>query len=650
MLSAHDDNALEALASKGLVRRARRDFDAGLASVKQRDETSAAVTADGQEVSIDKRGPKEAKCDCPADGVCRHILLTVIALRETREAGAPVATPMPAQPEEAPAQSAAADIRSMTQAQLEKFAGADWTAAIAMAESAKDAKITSTGTSCTVDLEGGAASVTFIAGGIKNAAFKGPKARKRMLVAAAAIVLRTSEGVKLERSDTESTEAEETLSQAFLQEAADALVRAVRMTLNGAPLVAAELLFDIGISARVESAPRLTSHFRILARQARLAEKRDIGFEPEAFLAEAARTRALIEALKTGSDDPILTGSLRRDYQPCAAIDLWFLGASRWRSETGARGLTLFAYDAGNRRWLSATFARAAGQDPTFDPRQTYHAPIWGADSPVNLMGNLWHVPHPLISKDGAIAPTLAKRPTKAHSANPGGALEQTGAMIADWRQLRADLAGRFGSGLRRRTTALPALLSPARYGNLEFDELGQTLELELYDRSGDVISLSLSADANDLAKRLRNEGGRHRMLLVEAICTANRPMYRPVALLAERSEGLAVINLDLDQWQRLKFAVPALNLPSISSRNAAAAPAAIDPVRDIASRTLVSAAAAASNMIPADMTKLAQSADTIGLATLARSLDHLRGNPDARSAMATAYLAAEIQAALIWS
>lgn len=41
MLDTHDEAALSALASVGLVRRAGRDLEAGKATVETRDETSA---------------------------------------------------------------------------------------------------------------------------------------------------------------------------------------------------------------------------------------------------------------------------------------------------------------------------------------------------------------------------------------------------------------------------------------------------------------------------------------------------------------------------------------------------------------------------------------------------------------------------------
>ncbi len=86
MLETHDANALSALASVGLVRRATRDLEAGKAEVQSRDDAGASVTADGQVVTLDAGGPVAAQCSCPATGICRHIILAILALRESSEA------------------------------------------------------------------------------------------------------------------------------------------------------------------------------------------------------------------------------------------------------------------------------------------------------------------------------------------------------------------------------------------------------------------------------------------------------------------------------------------------------------------------------------------------------------------------------------
>jgi hypothetical protein len=82
MARALDDAALEALASRGLVRRAAADVAAGRASVLAEDAASATVRVEGETARILAKGPRAGACSCPAPGVCRHRLAALILLRE----------------------------------------------------------------------------------------------------------------------------------------------------------------------------------------------------------------------------------------------------------------------------------------------------------------------------------------------------------------------------------------------------------------------------------------------------------------------------------------------------------------------------------------------------------------------------------------
>ena len=65
---------------------------------------------------------------------------------------------------------------------------------------------------------------------------------------------------------------------------------------------------DAGILNAPARYPRLTAELRNLARLASLATARDVHFEPEDFVAKAARSVALVEALKSAPSNPAFTG------------------------------------------------------------------------------------------------------------------------------------------------------------------------------------------------------------------------------------------------------------------------------------------------------------------------------------------------------
>jgi hypothetical protein len=644
MLAAHDDAALEALASKGLVRRARRDLEAGLAVVSARSEAGATVTADGETVEIDARGPSAARCTCPAGGLCRHILLAAMALRAASDAvAAPQATP-------ADAPTAASDICALSEAELMKFAGADWRAAVTLAAGSEGAAITPMGRNCQVELAGNAVVVTFIAGqALKNAIYKGPKTRARTAVVAAAIMLRARSGVGLRAGDEPSL-LEATLTAEFLSGAGDTLARAARAVLAGASPVAPELLFDLAISARAEAAPRLTAELRTLARLASLATTRDVHFDPDGFLAQAARSFALIEALKNAPSNPDFTGSLRRDYRAGPPLDLLLLGASCWRNDSGARGLTVHGFAASEKRWYSAVQARGPGQDPSFDPKAAYRLALWGAGTAENLMGHAVHLPEPLVAGDNSIALTLPRPAAVASRLRSIDAVLESGAAHVRWEALRRDLSERFGGGLQRRALAAPALLAPAKFGGFAFDAFEQIYEWEAIDHTGEALRLTLPAGADDLALRLRRESRHIRLILVEASAGQDRPVLRPIAIYADREGALDIVNLSLDRWplaKGMRGVIDAAQEALFKPKAPAAPPA--DALRRLAARALAAAAAIGAGTQPADLEDLARSCEAAGLITLAESLEHNAAEPGIAEALRTAYLASEIQAALVW-
>src|SRR4051794_13215355 len=71
---------LEALANKGLLRRAQKDYERGEVGAFEASAAGLVVTVSGQRVTLIEAGPAKAACTCPAPGVCQHILAACLAL------------------------------------------------------------------------------------------------------------------------------------------------------------------------------------------------------------------------------------------------------------------------------------------------------------------------------------------------------------------------------------------------------------------------------------------------------------------------------------------------------------------------------------------------------------------------------------------
>jgi hypothetical protein len=490
--------------------------------------------------------------------------------------------------------------------------------------------------------------VTFIAGlGLKGAAFKGPKTRTRLLVTAAALVLRTRHGLAVELAEAEDGAADEGVAQDYLEDATHKLAQATRLVLAGASPIAADMLLDLAISARAEAAPRLTGHLRALAKQAGQATIRAVEFEPQDFLAEAARAFALVEALKQSPGDAGLTGSLRRDFAAAPAFELWMLGARRWTTEAGARGLTLHGFAPQTRQWRSLTLARGPGMDPAFDPQQAYRLPIWDARSAQRLLGQRLILPQPLVSEDGGVAPALPEAPRIQARIAGVQALLASGAAFARFAELRLDLVARAGDGLRRRLTPLPALIAPSRFGGLGFDDFAQRYEWEAFDRAGDRVLLTLPAEDHVIARRLAEM---HRPPLLLAESASDRLALRPIVILSDGAQGLEIINLTLDPWAGAERRQGALEAVRNFMMPRAVPPAMrANPLADLTRRALDSAATTCAGGQRVDLDALERACEDAGLLALAGAVRRMGEQGDVLSALACAYIAQELATSLNW-
>src|SRR5215469_8645281 len=82
LVAGFDDASWEALASKGLLRRARKDMEKGVCvEVGEQIGEMLQLKVQAFTVSMPASGPAKATCSCPAPGVCQHILIAGLFLQ-----------------------------------------------------------------------------------------------------------------------------------------------------------------------------------------------------------------------------------------------------------------------------------------------------------------------------------------------------------------------------------------------------------------------------------------------------------------------------------------------------------------------------------------------------------------------------------------
>ncbi|WAJ30346.1 SWIM zinc finger family protein [Antarcticirhabdus aurantiaca] len=499
------DDVLEAAASKGLVRRARRDVEAGLVAAPAWEDGTAVLSSDGETVRLPPGPLSGARCTCPAGGACRHILAAVIALREAPVAEDALevedaeADALPLQPLSPPADPLA-EIRAIPPAALAKAFGR---AAVVRAEGLLAALAPD---DVRIEAEPGFARIRLgehpevmvpVGAGLSGLVSKADRRERAALHAAALLAVLRPDlvGAKTE-DETQLAGNPSSVAANGLAEAVSALLRdAARQALSSAPAALEERIGDLVLSSRVEAMPRLAAELRALGASLRRRRERSDDEEPRMLLARIAQAYALAEALRLSPNDPALSGAGRDTPEPLPDGRFVGCGLELWRTGSGARGATAHVLRAEDGRPFTLTLARAAGTDPGFTRSRS-------ATEEAVLGQTLARLAAADLTLAGAAADGRGRFSLRAGVATrqPGSwraAIEAVpGAVFDDWGQL----AARLGEALRPALAGAaergrPFVLRPTALGPLSFDGVAQVGRLPVADAEGVFVELEIPGD-----------------------------------------------------------------------------------------------------------------------------------------------------------
>ena len=547
-LAAFDDAALATLANAGLVRRAHRDIAEGKVRLVSGESGKAVVEADGQRVDLDTRGPRAAACECRSITVCRHRIAAVIFVlaQESDAAEAPAAVIEPVG-------DPAGIVTAMALASLAKWAGkAGWRAALEVA-----------GTAVAVEPAANALAVTFpdIDGpvrilrgqGFDGIVSKVSKARLKTYHTAAVLAALRHFGKDLPDLGHEPEQtalAELDIDPAFIAHVQTSLAEVAALGMNLAPLPLEEALFELSVSSRADSLPRLAALLRAVAAQMRLRRGRALDFDPDRMLELAATAFALARALK-GADPErrvALAGKVRRDFAPSEPLHLVGCGGERWTTASGARGVTAWFIEPATGGWLSTSLARGAGQDPTFAPAEAWrNQPLWQAEplatlahARIELQGSRRSADDRLSAPASAKA-TIVERSVRADPDWPG--------VVSNWSELQRSWLDQVGLGLDGVEGATACLIAPGEIAAPFFDDLAQQLIWPVRDDTGNWLALTIdhqepvSTAIEALESSVRT--GWQGMVLVRMERSGDKLALRPMTLFGRDDP------VDLSLWAR---------------------------------------------------------------------------------------------------
>lgn len=563
-LAVFDDAALEALTNKGIVRRAAKDVEAGKVAITEEREDRIVAVADGETVEIDAGGPRNARCSCPAAGICRHKLAVVLAVRASAVLVAAVTEDQGAWETEAlgPLADPLAEILALESSAIAKWAGKpNLRAAAELLADAAAPEIGRDGATLVIRLSPAEPEVRWLAGqGLDGMVSKVMRARLKSVHAAALMAVRRAHGVEDGAAilDAATAAGPKAPDAAYLEEVRRTLQDTVFTALNQAPLVLEERLFTLSISSRADALPRLGRQLRQLAAGMRQKREREFAFSPADALSRLAGTYALAEALarpQPADRLAVLKGAVRQDYEAAGELTLFGLGATLWHTRTGARGVTGYFYAAEQQRIVTASMARSSERDASFDPAQAYASDrLWHAAPLRQLIRSKVQIAGGGISPDGRISLGAGAHANAAPWLPAREPCRDWPVTFTEWMALQAALQAHFDERLASPYAGpVTVLLAPALHAKMTFDAIAQQHTWGLADAAGCWMGLTLPHDETQaiIAARLQriSELGDVHLVLTEARLARSNFALQPIAVVARMpSVGKAVLlNLDLE-------------------------------------------------------------------------------------------------------
>ncbi|HWB61605.1 MAG TPA: hypothetical protein VG733_19135 [Chthoniobacteraceae bacterium] len=505
LVAGFDIGAWEALANKGLVRRAQKDLEAGL-KIEVEEETDAIrFKIAPYEITMPAAGPAKASCTCPARGVCQHIIAAGMWLQKMAREDSPQAEL--AQPKELLSrEEIEKEVLALTLENLEKWAGVAALREGRQLAGAGKIEPASQGT-LVVDFPDKGAKARFVPGGgldgiiVSGAA----RARQQAVAVAAVLCVHLAHG-KLAPEEVAASKALEEAAQAprtrdeILEAVSAVIEEALQVGLAHVSSSLKERLQTLGMSAQATNLPRLARMLRALADETAAIVER-LGRASEAGLLLAmARAHALAHALKDPSSRARsdLVGVHRTQYEELSRLDLLGAAAYPWQTASGYLGLTVLYWEPAAKAWYSWSDARPITQAAGFNPLNRFQGsgPWEGIESPEESARSRMALVSPRRNPEGRLSSSSSTK-GMILGAVTASEFDFGGKLFSDWPALRAYIARVFPIGLREmHPLDLIVVLQPRKLGRRYFDEQKQLFQWEIFD--GNNASFLLAVPYRD--------------------------------------------------------------------------------------------------------------------------------------------------------
>lgn len=505
-----DDDALAALANKGLLRRAQKDLEADRPTIAAA--LPDRVTLQVAEATVEvPELPSKSKCSCPATGICRHVLTALLHLRDDPEFAkfdgpaqgelfeSAEVTPTRSVSDGAPSttQTPAVVLANVTDEELQKWAGK-----ATFKKALKALAVYSQ-----VEIDAGATLVVRFptrniicrwipSGGLMGMVCSCQAETVCEHVVTAVLAYQASLGkrqVTVEQAVLEeSTGAPRTRAQ-VLESVGGVLRELVSLGLARLSAATSQRLTTLAVSAHGVDLPRLERMLAGLAREIDLTLRRDAQASTTNLLDQAARVSALCTSLAS-TPRPALVGQHRSAYHEVGQITLIGLGAQHWRSKGGYHGVTVYFWDESAKDWATWTDSRPVDQ-AGFDPISRFRSdgPWAGCNSPQEASRSVLRLTGAYRNPQGRISGRPATRALVTGPTLTRRASEGVASAISKWSDVSDRVRQTFGGGLSDRPANRDlVLLAPKLWGPANYDPLRQEMTRPILDEAGRVLELWL--------------------------------------------------------------------------------------------------------------------------------------------------------------
>lgn len=393
------DEAIQNWANKGLLRRGRKLAASGAVDVKPDalGESRIEGKVDGHATSLSAPAFAGLQCACPATGPCQHLIALLITLRDAaNDQAEPANEAADDQSEPWLIANPAARQRALGKPAVDK--AMDW-----LRHGAK-ATITQThsGVSAALALEENFSVTMIAAGGVEGAVCSCHKERCAH-IALVVLQLCADSGLLTIRGSAELD-----------PEQRDLIVRleAWLVELLGKGLVGlSSMQLDQGNALATElNQGGLTRCSRMLSALVTLAMadlSRQSVSSPARLREPIAAIWTLVCALKaTRRPVPLheLTGEHRRSYHVIRGLELLTLGVEIWQTAAGFRGFSWHCLGQSDGKFYRYGESRAAGMDPTWDPREAWKSTMLGQTPLASLTDHRWQLEHGWLASGNRIS------------------------------------------------------------------------------------------------------------------------------------------------------------------------------------------------------------------------------------------------------